>query len=158
MTSSGGHFATFSRFCNQFRNAWIVVVGDVPIDIWCCWQMKFGLSTVNFLSVENNEAAAQEIRALFEIMMNKSKQEKQREYFNMLRTDKVSSKTAKQVMRDTFDILQMPSEDIEEILTANMTIAEFVEVVSQNNLPRFADELVNLAKLFTCKVGATEIP
>lgn len=144
------------RFCNQFRNAWIVVVGEVPIDVWCTWQMKFGLCTVNFISVDRDEAASQEIQKIFEIMMNKSKQEKQRDYFNMLRTEKVSSKTAKQLMRDTFDILQMPSEDIEEILTTNLSIGDFIDAVSSNNLQRFALEFENLAKLFTCEVGATE--
>jgi hypothetical protein len=134
-----------------------VVVGEVPMDIWCTWQMKFGLCTVNFLSVESNEAASQEIQKLFEIMMNKSKQEKQRDYFNMLRAEKVSSKTAKQLLRDTFDILQMPSEDIEEILTTNVTIAEFIDAVSRNGLQRFELEFENLAKLFTCEVGVAEI-
>lgn len=118
--------------------------------------MKFGLCTVNFISVDRDEAASQEIQKLFEIMMNKPKQAKQRDYFNMLRTEKVSSKTAKQLMRDTFDILQMPSEDIEEILTTNLTIADFIDAVSSNNLQRFALEFENLAKLFTCEVGATE--
>lgn len=134
-----------------------MVVGEVPMDIWCTWQMKFGLCTVNFLSVESNEAASQEIQKLFEIMMNKSKQEKQRDYFNMLRAEKVSSKTAKQLLRDTFDILQMPSEDIEEILTTNVTIAEFIDAVSRNGLQRFELEFENLAKLFTCEVGVAEI-
>lgn len=134
-----------------------MVVGEVPMDIWCTWQMKFGLCTVNFLSVESNEAASQEIQKLFEIMMNKSKQEKQRDYFNMLRAEKVSSKTAKQLLRDTFDILQMPSEDIEEILTTNLTIAEFIDAVSRNGLQRFELEFENLAKLFTCEVGVAEI-
>ena len=89
--------------------------------------------------------------------MNKSKQEKQRDYFNMLRAEKVSSKTAKQLLRDTFDILQMPSEDIEEILTTNLTIAEFIDAVSRNGLQRFELEFENLAKLFTCEVGVAEI-
>lgn len=127
------------------------------MDTWCTWQMKFGLCTVSFLSVESNEVASNEMQKLFEIMMNKSKQEKQRDYINMLRTEKVSSKTAKQLMRDTFDILQMPSEDIEEILTTNLTIAEFIDVVSRNGLQRFALEFENLAKLFTCEVGVAEI-
>lgn len=139
----------------QFRNSWVVIVDDEveTMGFSSSWQMKFGSVSTNFLFVSSPQLCADRIQQLYFTMLQKDKMDKQRAFFQQLQNDITSMETARQIYRQTMEILSLSNQDTSSLLATESTMQTLIIHATENKLPHLEerDGLERIIKLFSCR-------
>lgn len=145
--------STVNAALDQFRNCAVIVVGEVDFNQWCTWQMSFGMVTARFFLARHPSEAASIVTNIVQLMKMRDKLDKQTAYFNKLKAENESAEAGRQILRNTFEAMSIPTEHIAKILDSTRSLAGFAIATSKGSLstPQNLPSADDLKQLFSTK-------
>jgi hypothetical protein len=131
----------------QFKNAVGIVIGINDDELWTSFQMTAELSTMSLFRVATTAEAADFAQQCHKELSNKEKFDLQTAYFNKERELIASTTTARSVLMNTFQQLDIPAEDAEIMLDGFPTVRQLINATEADLIESSPASLESIKKV-----------